>query len=100
GDPPPRRHPRPHRAAPRPGADHPRQRSGEAVGPVSLTHRRTLGPGDVLSRGTQAPYRAVAPGPGEEHVIRTELLGEPGAPPGGGGRAAAAGERRALACVA
>lgn len=67
---------------------------------MSLTHRRTLGPGDVLSRGTQAPYRAVAPGPGEEHVIRTELLGEPGAPPGGDGRAAAAGERRALACVA
>ena len=33
-------------------------------------------------------------------MIRTELLGEPGAPPAGDGRAAAAGERRALACVA
>ena len=66
---------------------------------MPLTHRQTLGPGDVLAAGTLSAYRAVAPGPGEEHVIRTELIGEPGA---GTGDAPSlpAGRRRAIACVA
>jgi hypothetical protein len=67
---------------------------------MPLTDRQTLGPGDILGTGTLSPYRAVAPGPGEEHVIRTELLAEPGASPAGDGQALPAGERRAIACVA
>lgn len=67
---------------------------------MPLTHRQTLGPGDILSMGTRYPYRAVVPGPGEEHVIRAELLGEAVAPPAGDRPAFASGGRRAIACVA
>jgi metallophosphoesterase (TIGR03767 family) len=67
---------------------------------MPLTHRQTLGAGDILGTGTLSPYRAVVARPGEEHVIRTELLAEPGASPAGDGQALPAGERRAIACVA
>ena len=67
---------------------------------MPLTHRQTLGPGDTLSTGTLSSYRAVAARPGEEHVIRTELLGEPDPPPAGDLPAFAAGGQRAIACVA
>jgi metallophosphoesterase (TIGR03767 family) len=40
-----------------------------------LTLDRTLVPGPVLRTGTVAPYRALAPAPGEPHVVRTELAG-------------------------
>ena len=67
---------------------------------MPLTRRQTLGPGDTLSTGTLSSYRAVAARPGEEHVIRTELLGEPDPPPAGDLPAFAAGGQRAIACVA
>jgi metallophosphoesterase (TIGR03767 family) len=60
---------------------------------MALTHRQTLGAGDVLREGGSAPFRAVGTADGEEHAIRLELLGSPsGSPP----RRA----RRPIACVA
>jgi len=66
---------------------------------MPLTHSQTLGPGDVLATGTLSSYRAVAPGPGEEHVIRTELLGEPGPRIAADVPSLPVGERRAIACM-
>jgi metallophosphoesterase (TIGR03767 family) len=45
----------------------------------SLTTTRTLQPGDVLTAGSDAPFRALAFAPGEPHLRRLDLA--PGAPP-------------------
>ncbi|MGO8686446.1 MAG: hypothetical protein ACLQT7_04555 [Candidatus Dormibacteria bacterium] len=60
---------------------------------MPLTHRQTLIPGGVLGLGASAPYRALADGDGEDHVLRSELVDlTPDAGPGG--------PRRAIACLA
>ncbi len=60
---------------------------------MPLTDRQTLIAGAVMNAGGRSPYRALAKGAGERHLVRTELL-EPtrsAAPPQ---------SRRPLACVA
>jgi metallophosphoesterase (TIGR03767 family) len=46
-------------------------RTAEEAG--GLTVDRTLAPGEVLRLGTVGPYRSLAGGPGEPHVVREEL---------------------------
>ena len=43
--------------------------------PPVLTVSRTLVPGPVARRGTDRPYRVLAVGPGEPHLVRGELTG-------------------------
>jgi metallophosphoesterase (TIGR03767 family) len=60
---------------------------------VALTDRQTLTTGAVVNAGRRSPYRALARGAGEDHLVRTELLDPARAatPPRG---------RRPIACVA
>jgi metallophosphoesterase (TIGR03767 family) len=46
-----------------------------STSPPLLTLTRTLVPGDVLREGTVGAYRAITDGPGEPHLVRTDLAG-------------------------
>jgi metallophosphoesterase (TIGR03767 family) len=64
-------------------------RPAEPVG--GLTVDRTLAPGEVLRAGTVGPYRSLAGGPGEPHLVREELAAAApssarGSAPAGSGR--------------
>jgi metallophosphoesterase (TIGR03767 family) len=48
--------------------------------PAPLTLEQTLVPGPVLRRGAVGPYRSVTAGPGEPHLLRTELAAAPSDP--------------------
>jgi metallophosphoesterase (TIGR03767 family) len=54
--------------------------------PPFLTLDRTLVPGEVLLEGSASAYRALTRGPGEPHLIRTELAEGPADPGSRAGR--------------